>query len=307
MIVARPRSAWWRARSRKPAAPHRDCRGLSELRATRVFVELLKSLSTPRTRCQYATPLLQRRGKQPEYAHRHDPDMIPARLFGFSGPSISSSSPDAAIPAYALPAPRHGARCGRGAHPLLADRHTSCGRTAFWRSRRRLQVRPRATRFVGAYCATSRPPTKIAAARGGHGLRRRGGPARRPVRTLSDGASREWRAGAHRRCGRVPAPPTTPTPSSTTRTADRLLRRPRRALLERDGNGWEFPIDKAAARVFLPGDPAPEAITAGAYTGRSGGGAKTGRVGRPASDLSRTRGLGPREGLTIVVRWPKGW
>ena len=74
------------------------------------------------------------------------------------------------------------------------------------------------------------------------------------------------------------------------------------------GNGWDFPIDKAAARVFLPGDPAPEAITAGAYTGPQGARGKdwAASVGPGIATFHATRGLGPREGLTIVVSWPKG-
>ena len=74
------------------------------------------------------------------------------------------------------------------------------------------------------------------------------------------------------------------------------------------GNGWDFPIDEAAARVLLPGDPAAEAITAEAYTGPQGAQGKdwTASVGPGTATFRTTRGLGPREGLTIVVSWPKG-
>jgi uncharacterized membrane protein YgcG len=74
------------------------------------------------------------------------------------------------------------------------------------------------------------------------------------------------------------------------------------------GNGWDFPIDEAAARVFLPGDPAPEAITTDAYTGPQGARGRdwTASIGPGIATIHATRGLGPREGLTIVVNWPKG-
>jgi uncharacterized membrane protein YgcG len=74
------------------------------------------------------------------------------------------------------------------------------------------------------------------------------------------------------------------------------------------GNGWDFPIDAAAAEVYLPGSIEPETIGVEAYTGPQGA---QGRDWRATSDTSlasfrTTRGLGPREGLTIVASWPKG-
>ncbi len=74
------------------------------------------------------------------------------------------------------------------------------------------------------------------------------------------------------------------------------------------GNGWDFPIDAAAAQVFLPGSIEPGTIGVEAYTGPQGA---QGRDWRATSDTSlasfrTTRGLGPREGLTIVASWPKG-
>jgi uncharacterized membrane protein YgcG len=75
------------------------------------------------------------------------------------------------------------------------------------------------------------------------------------------------------------------------------------------GNGWAFPIDRASARVRLPG-PVPEpALRLESYTGAFGD------RGQPAfSAVEPGRGirfetrnvLGPREGLTIAVGFPKG-
>ncbi len=73
------------------------------------------------------------------------------------------------------------------------------------------------------------------------------------------------------------------------------------------GTGWELPIDEVEARVRLPGGA--RAVRQAAYTGPQGargedfvaferGGASTFRT---------TRALGPREGLTIALAWPKGY
>jgi uncharacterized membrane protein YgcG len=74
------------------------------------------------------------------------------------------------------------------------------------------------------------------------------------------------------------------------------------------GNGWDFPIDEAEAQVFLPGEVAAQSITAEAYTGPQGARGKdlTASVGPSNATFRTKRGLGPREGLTIVVSWPKG-
>ena len=72
------------------------------------------------------------------------------------------------------------------------------------------------------------------------------------------------------------------------------------------GNGWDLPIDEVEARVQLPGGA--RVVRQAAYTGPQGsrgqdfvsferGGVWTFRT---------TRGLGPREGLTIALAWPKG-
>jgi uncharacterized membrane protein YgcG len=76
------------------------------------------------------------------------------------------------------------------------------------------------------------------------------------------------------------------------------------------GNGWSFPIDHASATVTLPSGIPADRIELEAYTGPTGsrGADYTARVddlGRARFEL--TRPLGPEEGLTIVVSWPKGY
>lgn len=75
------------------------------------------------------------------------------------------------------------------------------------------------------------------------------------------------------------------------------------------GNGWDFPIDAVTAQVFLPGSIEPDAIAVEAYTGPQGAQGGDWQAGTAASlaTFRTTRGLGPREGLTIVASWPKGF
>jgi uncharacterized membrane protein YgcG len=76
------------------------------------------------------------------------------------------------------------------------------------------------------------------------------------------------------------------------------------------GNGWDFRIDAAAAVVGLPDGVPVDRIELEGYTGPMGA---KGRNFSAALDqdgravFTTTRGLGPREGLTIVVSWPKGF
>jgi hypothetical protein len=75
------------------------------------------------------------------------------------------------------------------------------------------------------------------------------------------------------------------------------------------GNGWGFEIDKVTARVILPPDIPPADVRMEAYTGPQGA------RGRDYSAVLRdgvptygtTKRLDPREGLTIVAMWPKGY
>ena len=77
------------------------------------------------------------------------------------------------------------------------------------------------------------------------------------------------------------------------------------------GNGWDFPIDQASASVWLPEDVPRDELTYEAYTGPRGSSATdfTAAVDRltGAVNFSTTRSLGPEEGLTIVVGFPKGY
>ncbi len=75
------------------------------------------------------------------------------------------------------------------------------------------------------------------------------------------------------------------------------------------GNDWAFPIDRAEARVRLPATVARVDVTVEGYTGvfaskGSDYAAEVDPDGRALFHTTRT--LRPREGLTIVVTWPKG-
>jgi hypothetical protein len=75
------------------------------------------------------------------------------------------------------------------------------------------------------------------------------------------------------------------------------------------GNGWDFVIDKASAEVTLPGTPNASRVRVEGYTGREGSNAKnyTAAVDSSAhATISTTRELPPRNGLTVVVSFPKG-
>lgn len=74
------------------------------------------------------------------------------------------------------------------------------------------------------------------------------------------------------------------------------------------GNGWEFPIDHASARVHLPTDMQSHQITTVAYTGAAGDKGRN-YLDETLSDgayFETTEPLGAQQGLTIVVGWPKG-
>ena len=74
------------------------------------------------------------------------------------------------------------------------------------------------------------------------------------------------------------------------------------------GNGWDLPIDAASAEVRLPASVPTGEITLEAWTGPYGSTEQSFRAGVSGgwSHIEATRRLGPREGLTIVVGWPKG-
>lgn len=75
------------------------------------------------------------------------------------------------------------------------------------------------------------------------------------------------------------------------------------------GNGWDFHIDQVSARVQLPAGIPPQGITAEAYTGPQGAQNRDYRseVLEDGARFSTTGELGPNEGLTLVVGWPKGF
>lgn len=75
------------------------------------------------------------------------------------------------------------------------------------------------------------------------------------------------------------------------------------------GNGWVFPIDQASATVTLPSGISREQIHVEGYTGPQESKGQDYRASVDASGLAQfytTRPLGPGEGLTIVVTFPKG-
>ena len=75
------------------------------------------------------------------------------------------------------------------------------------------------------------------------------------------------------------------------------------------GNGWNFPIETASATVALPpGAPADKMVLEG-YTGPMGARGQnfTAAVSPDGKAFFKTtRRLNAREGLTVVVSWPKG-
>jgi uncharacterized membrane protein YgcG len=75
------------------------------------------------------------------------------------------------------------------------------------------------------------------------------------------------------------------------------------------GNGWEFAIDTAHAKVLLPdGVPTGEVRLEG-YTGPQGakGTDYSAQMEGATPVFGTMRTLNPREGLTIVAMWPKGY
>ncbi len=73
------------------------------------------------------------------------------------------------------------------------------------------------------------------------------------------------------------------------------------------GNGWAFPIDRAEARVTLP--RSARFTRKASYTGPAGATVSKARIVSETTDtiaFVTTAPLGPHEGLTIAVGWPKG-
>ncbi len=75
------------------------------------------------------------------------------------------------------------------------------------------------------------------------------------------------------------------------------------------GNGWLFPIDRASAKVTLPGPVPPGELNLTGYTGYQGSREQNvsfQRIGESAVTFETTEPLRTSEGLTIVVGFPKG-
>lgn len=74
------------------------------------------------------------------------------------------------------------------------------------------------------------------------------------------------------------------------------------------GNGWTFAIDRAVATVRLPQPVPADKLTAEAYTGPQGAQGRDyqARVTDGGAEVTTTRALAPREGLTLVLTFPKG-
>ncbi len=75
------------------------------------------------------------------------------------------------------------------------------------------------------------------------------------------------------------------------------------------GNGWVFPIERAAARIMLPDTVYEQDLRTDVYTGYQGKAGKDAKS-QVSSDrivtFETTRTLLPNEGLTVAVGWPKG-
>ena len=75
------------------------------------------------------------------------------------------------------------------------------------------------------------------------------------------------------------------------------------------GNGWDFAIEAASARVTLPADVGRAALTMAGYTGVIGStetAVRTTIENGSTASIESTRPLARREGLTLVMSWPKG-
>ena len=76
------------------------------------------------------------------------------------------------------------------------------------------------------------------------------------------------------------------------------------------GNGWIFPIDRVSATVHLPQKISASEVRLGGYTGPNGSMAQDfTSVTTPngAFHFYAAHPLGPYEGLTIFLKWPKGY
>ena len=75
------------------------------------------------------------------------------------------------------------------------------------------------------------------------------------------------------------------------------------------GNGWGFVIRQVSATVHLPGNISAEDVKLSGFTGPQGSreAQLTSSTEEGAFQFAATRVLGPHEGLTILLMWPKGY
>ena len=75
------------------------------------------------------------------------------------------------------------------------------------------------------------------------------------------------------------------------------------------GNGWIFPIDRVLATVHLPHKILASEVRLGGYTGPNGSKAQdfTTETTPGSFHFNTAHPLGPYEGLTIFLEWPKGY
>ena len=75
------------------------------------------------------------------------------------------------------------------------------------------------------------------------------------------------------------------------------------------GNGWDFPIDAASATVHLPADIPADKVTLSGFTGPQG--SRAAQLSWSAEDgafqFTAQRPLSRREGLSVLLMWPKGY
>ncbi len=74
------------------------------------------------------------------------------------------------------------------------------------------------------------------------------------------------------------------------------------------GTGWAFPMDRVSARVVLPAPVPASALGMEGYTGSFGATQRAFAASMEdgAASIEATRPLGPGEGLTLAMSWPKG-
>ncbi len=74
------------------------------------------------------------------------------------------------------------------------------------------------------------------------------------------------------------------------------------------GNGWSFSILSASATVHLPANVAASDLSMAGFTGYAGSTAQTytSSVSDGSGQIATTATLAPRQGLTLVMGWPKG-